>query len=137
MALKDSLHNLKEKYKGTWMAPVFGSFHTFIYTPNETTHSGGHIRGADDLKRTMTMVIIALLPVLFFGMYNTGYQHHLSTGEVEMVSNGFFSAEFWSASNFWIGFWKILPLISIDFDVIKVVALSITWTVYIRRCFKS
>ena len=117
MALKDSLHNLKEKYKGTKMSPVFGAFHTFLYMPNDTTQKGSHVRGADDLKRTMNMVIIALIPLLFFGMYNTGYQHHLATGEVEMVSSGFFSAEFWSASNFWIGFWKILPLIIVSYVV--------------------
>lgn len=117
MALKDNLHNLKEKFKGTKMSPVFGAFHTFLYMPNETTHSGSHIRGADDLKRTMNMVILALLPLLFFGMFNTGYQHHLATGEIEMVSSGFFSAEFWSLSNFWIGFWKILPLIIVSYVV--------------------
>ncbi|MDC9723847.1 MAG: NADH:ubiquinone reductase (Na(+)-transporting) subunit B [Urechidicola sp.] len=117
MALKDNLHNLKEKFKGTKMSPVFGAFHTFLYMPNDTTQKGSHIRGADDLKRTMNMVIIALIPLLFFGMYNTGYQHHLATGEVEMVSSGFFSAEFWSLSNFWIGFWKILPLIIVSYVV--------------------
>jgi len=117
MALKDSLHKLKEKYKGTKMAPVFGAFHTFVYTPNETTHSGSHIRGADDLKRTMTMVILALLPLLFFGMFNAGYQHHVQTGEIERVTSGFFSAEFWSLSNFWVGFWKILPLVLVSYVV--------------------
>ncbi len=117
MALKDNLHNLKEKYKGTKMAPVFGAFHTFLYMPNDTTHSGSHIRGADDLKRTMNMVIMALIPLLFFGMFNAGYQHHLQTGEVQMASSGFFSAEFWSLSNFWVGFWKILPLIIVSYVV--------------------
>ncbi|MFK5879060.1 MAG: NADH:ubiquinone reductase (Na(+)-transporting) subunit B [Flavobacteriaceae bacterium] len=117
MALKDSLHNLKEKYKGTKMSPVFGAFHTFVYTPNDTTHSGSHIRGADDLKRTMTMVILALLPLLFFGMFNAGYLHHVQTGEIERVTSGFFSAEFWSLSNFWVGFWKILPLVLVSYIV--------------------
>ena len=100
MALKDKLHNLKEKYRGTKMAPLFNGFHTFLYTPNETTHSGSHIRGADDLKRTMNTVIMALVPCLIFGMFNAGYQHHLAAGEIERVSSGFFSAEFWNAANF-------------------------------------
>jgi Na+-transporting NADH:ubiquinone oxidoreductase subunit B len=117
MALKDKLHNLKEKYRGTKMAPLFNGFHTFLYTPNETTHSGSHIRGADDLKRTMNTVIMALVPCLIFGMFNAGYQHHLAAGEIERVSSGFFSPEFWNVANFWVGFAKIIPLVLISYVV--------------------
>ena len=53
MGLKSNLHNLKEKYKGTKMAPAFNAIHTFLYLPNETTHNGTHIKAADDLKRTI------------------------------------------------------------------------------------
>ena len=63
MGLKSNLHKLKEKYKGTKMAPAFNAIHTFLYLPNETTHSGGtHIKAADDLKRTMNTVIMAMVP---------------------------------------------------------------------------
>ena len=79
MGLKQKLHTLKEKYKGTKMAPAFNALHTFLYLPNETTHSGGHVRAADDLKRTMNTVIMALIPCLIFGMFNAGYQHNLQT----------------------------------------------------------
>ena len=58
MGLKSKLHNLKEKYKGKKMAPAFNALHTFLYTPNETTHSGSHVRAGDDLKRTMNTVIL-------------------------------------------------------------------------------
>src|SRR5690625_3507414 len=75
MGLKKKLHTLKEKYRGTKMAPAFNAFHTFLYMPNMTTESGSHIRAADDLKRTMNTVIMALVPVLLFGIFNTGYQH--------------------------------------------------------------
>ncbi len=51
MGLKENLHNLKEKYKGTKMAPAFNAIHTFLYLPNDTTHNGTHIKAADDLKR--------------------------------------------------------------------------------------
>jgi Na+-transporting NADH:ubiquinone oxidoreductase subunit B len=129
MALKDKLHNLKEKYRGTKMAPLFNGFHTFLYTPNETTHSGSHIRGADDLKRTMNTVIMALVPCLIFGMFNAGYQHHLAAGEIERVSSGFFSAEFWNAANFWIGFAKILPLVFVSY----VVGLGIEFLFAIKK----
>ena len=117
MGLKQNLHNLKEKYKGTKMAPAFGALHTFLYTPNDTTHSGTHVKSADDLKRTMNIVIMALIPTLIFGMFNAGYQHYLALGEIEAVSSGFFSSEFWAWSNFIIGFVKILPLIIISYGV--------------------
>ena len=78
------------------------------YLPNNTTQGGTHIKGADDLKRTMNTVILALIPCLIFGMFNAGYQNQLAQGEIEAVANGFFSATFWTMDNFLIGFWKIL-----------------------------
>ena len=116
MGLKSSLHNLKEKYRGTKMAPAFGAFHTFLYLPNDTTHGGTHIKAADDLKRTMNTVILALIPCLIFGMFNAGYQHSLAFGEVERISE-FFSASFWTLDNFMIGFWKIIPLVIVSYVV--------------------
>ena len=117
MALKNKLHDLKEKYRGTKMAPLFNGFHTFLYSPNETTHSGSHIRGADDLKRTMNTVIMALVPCLIFGMFNAGYQHHLAVGEINSVSGGFFSPEFWNLPNLSVGAWKVLPLVLVSYVV--------------------
>ena len=76
MGLKEKLHGIKEDFKGKKMAPAFNALHTFLYTPNETTHNGSHIRAVDDLKRTMNTVIIALLPVLVWGIFNAGYQHY-------------------------------------------------------------
>ena len=116
MGLKSSLHNLKEKYKGTKMAPAFNALHTFLYLPNETTHNGTHIKAADDLKRTMNTVIMALIPCLIFGMFNAGYQHYLALGEIEKAV-GFFSSEFWTLANFTVGFWKILPLVIVSYGV--------------------
>ena len=116
MGLKSNLHNLKEKYKGTKWASAFNALHTFLYTPNETTHGGTHIKAADDLKRTMNTVILALVPCLLFGMFNAGYQHHLAIGEIE-AAKGFFSASFWSLSNLVIGLWKILPLVIVSYGV--------------------
>ena len=56
---------------------VFTGFESFLFVPNETTSSGAHIRDAVDLKRTMIIVVLALVPALLFGMYNVGYQHCL------------------------------------------------------------
>ncbi|MCL8006702.1 NADH:ubiquinone reductase (Na(+)-transporting) subunit B [Gelidibacter japonicus] len=117
MGLKQNLHNLKEKYKGTKMAPAFNALHTFLYTPNDTARGGTHIKAADDLKRTMNTVIMALIPCLIFGMFNAGYQHYLAVGEIQAVTNGFFSSEFWNLQNFVLGFWKILPLLIISYGV--------------------
>ncbi|WP_163514057.1 NADH:ubiquinone reductase (Na(+)-transporting) subunit B [Gelidibacter japonicus] len=117
MGLKQNLHNLKEKYKGTKIAPAFNALHTFLYTPNDTARGGTHIKAADDLKRTMNTVIMALIPCLIFGMFNAGYQHYLAVGEIQAVTNGFFSSEFWNLQNFVLGFWKILPLLIISYGV--------------------
>lgn len=117
MGLKQNLHNLKEKYKGTKMAPAFNAIHTFLYLPNEITHSGAHVRAADDLKRTMNTVIMALVPCLIFGMFNAGYQHYLAAGEISRASSGFFSPEFWTLDNFMIGAWKVIPLLLVSYIV--------------------
>jgi len=116
MGLKSNLHNLKEKYKGTKMAPAFNALHTFLYLPNETTHNGTHIKVADDLKRTMNTVIMAMVPCLIFGMFNAGYQHYLALGEISQAS-GFFDAIFWSWDNLVIGLWKVLPLVIVSYGV--------------------
>ena len=59
---------------------VFDGFYTFLFTPNETSASGVHIHDANDSKRTMITVVIALIPCLLFGIYNIGYQHVMATG---------------------------------------------------------
>ncbi|MBA6156079.1 NADH:ubiquinone reductase (Na(+)-transporting) subunit B [Tenacibaculum sp. S7007] len=116
MGLKQNLHNLKEKYKGTKMAPLFNGFHTFLYLPNETTHGGTHIKAADDLKRTMNIVIMALVPCLLFGMFNAGYQHYAAiNGFTEGMS--FFSGDFWNLDNLLVGAAKILPLVIVSYVV--------------------
>jgi Na+-transporting NADH:ubiquinone oxidoreductase subunit B len=116
MGLKQNLHNLKEKYKGTKMAPAFNAIHTFLYLPNETTREGTHIKAADDLKRTMNTVIMALIPCLIFGMFNAGYQHHLALGDISRAS-GFFDTTFWSWDNLVVGLWKVLPLVIVSYGV--------------------
>ncbi len=116
MGLKNTLHNFKEKNKDKKWLPAFASLHTFLYTPNDTNHSGGHVRAADDLKRTMTMVVMAMIPCLIFGMFNAGYQHYLALGDIERAV-GFFSETFWSWDNLVIGLWKVIPLIVVSYGV--------------------
>jgi len=116
MSFKNKLHTIKEKYRGTKMAPAFNALHTFLYLPNETTHNGTHIKAADDLKRTMNTVIMAMVPCLIFGMFNAGYQHHLALGTIESAQ-GFLGGLFWTWSNLVIGMWKVLPLVVVSYGV--------------------
>jgi Na+-transporting NADH:ubiquinone oxidoreductase subunit B len=114
MSLKQNLHNLKEKYKGTKMAPAFNAIHTFLYLPNEVTHGGTHIKAADDLKRTMNIVIMALVPCLLFGMFNAGYQHYAA---IDGSIRANVLANFFTFDNFWIGIIKVLPLVIVSYGV--------------------
>ncbi|MDV7186894.1 NADH:ubiquinone reductase (Na(+)-transporting) subunit B [Lutibacter sp. TH_r2] len=108
MGLKQNLHNFKEKNKDKKWLPAYSAIHTFLFTPNETTHSGGHVRAVDDLKRTMNMVVLALVPCLIFGMLNTGYQHYAAFGTpVEFLS--------WEALS--IGLIKVLPLVLVSYII--------------------
>jgi Na+-transporting NADH:ubiquinone oxidoreductase subunit B len=94
-----------EKFRST-----FDAFETFLFVPDKVTQSGSHIRDSIDMKRTMTIVIIALLPCLLFGMYNAGYQHYISIGETK---------NFWQVFGF--GLIKVLPIVIVSY----VVGLSI------------
>lgn len=85
---------------------VFEGLETFIFVPNRVTFKGSHVRDAMDLKRAMTIVIIALIPTLLFGAYNVGLQHFRSLG----METGLWQ-------NFWFGFVKILPLIIVSYGV--------------------
>ncbi|MEE3038002.1 MAG: NADH:ubiquinone reductase (Na(+)-transporting) subunit B [Bacteroidota bacterium] len=88
------------------MYPAYDAFETFLFVPNHTTHKGAHIRDAIDLKRTMFLVIIALIPCMLFGMWNVGYQYHLAIGETATLFE-----------NFIFGFWKFIPLIIVSYAV--------------------
>ncbi|MFS4455792.1 NADH:ubiquinone reductase (Na(+)-transporting) subunit B [Maribacter sp. 2304DJ31-5] len=116
MSIKSKMHGLKMKYKGKKMAPAFNAIHTFLFTPDEVTHGRGtHVKAADDLKRTMNTVIMALVPVLLFSMFNAGYQHYAAI-------NGFPSSfsvmeHFLTWDNFWIGIVKVLPLLAVSYGV--------------------
>jgi Na+-transporting NADH:ubiquinone oxidoreductase subunit B len=116
MSLKSILHNFKEKNKDKKWLPAFAAFHTFLFMPNDTTKGGTHIKAADDLKRTMNTVILALIPCLIFGMFNAGYQHYLALGEIDKAV-GFFSESFWAWDNLVIGLWKVLPLVVVSYGV--------------------
>ena len=93
---------------GKWekFYPLFDALDTFAFVPDHTTRRGSHIRDAIDLKRTMFMVIVAMIPALLFGIYNTGYQHYTALG---------MDAGFWEIVGF--GLLKVLPLIVVSYGV--------------------
>ena len=118
MSFKNKLHEIKEQLKGKKVAPAFNALHTFLYTPNETTHSGGHVRVADDLKRTMNTVITALIPVLLFGMFNAGYQHYSAIDAANGTPRTLdILGNFLTFDNFWMGALTILPLVVVSYGV--------------------
>ena len=98
--------NLEEGGKLAMFRSVFDGFETFLFVPNTTSKTGVHIHDSIDSKRTMTVVIIALLPALLFGMYNVGYQHNLAVGS---------DPGFWMT--FIFGFLAVLPKIIVSYVV--------------------
>ena len=85
--------NFEEGGKLHSLRSVFDGFETFLYVPNTTSKSGTNIHDAIDSKRIMSMVVIALLPALLFGMYNLGYQNYAAAHQtgtlLEMFAYGF------------------------------------------------
>lgn len=86
---------------------VFEGFESFLFTPNTTSASGVSIHDSNDTKRTMTVVIVSLIPCLLFGIYNIGYQHYLAIGNA--------TAGFWEM--FLYGFVALLPTIVVSYAV--------------------
>lgn len=109
-SLRNYLDKIKPRFqkggKFEKLQSTFEAFETFLFVPNRVTTQGSHIRDALDMKRTMSTVIVALIPALLFGMWNTGYQYYLSRG---------IEVGFWAT--FWFGFLKILPIIVVSYVV--------------------
>ena len=110
-ALRNYLNRIKPNFepggKLHALQSVFDGFETFLYTPNTTSKSGVHIHDSLDSKRVMIMVVLALMPCLLFGMYNTGYQNWLAAGATEFP--------FWSLMLY--GFLAVLPRIVVTYVV--------------------
>ena len=84
--------------------PVFEATDTILFSTDEITESGPHIRDSIDTKRIMILVVISLLPLYVFGALNVGFQNALALG-IERTG--------WQ--NFWVGFGNILPIIAVTF----------------------
>ncbi len=97
------------KLKRFWV--VFDALETFLFTPGHTTSKGVHIRDGIDLKRTMFLVIVAMIPALLFGTWNIGHQYYLSLGDIT-------TADPWTAmflDKIIVGAIKVVPLIVVSY----------------------
>ncbi len=103
-----------EPKKGTFVHTLYDGLFTFLYSPDEVTHGGTHIKDGMDLKRTMVLVVIALQLCYLFGTYNIGHQHYVAIGEHTSFMEGFYLKLFF-------GLGKLLPI----FIISNVVGLGI------------
>jgi Na+-transporting NADH:ubiquinone oxidoreductase subunit B len=91
-----------------WLHSFHDGFFTMFFVPKNTSKSGTHIHDYIDLKRTMGIVVLALVPSLLFGMYNVGLQHYKTIGE--LATAGFFDL-------FLYGLLKVLPVVIVSYGV--------------------
>lgn len=84
--------------------PAYDALETFLFVPGSTSKKGAHIRDGVDMKRTMILVVLAMVPALLFGMWNTGHQHFLATGEAADLMD-----------KFMYGLLKVLPLVIVSY----------------------
>jgi len=106
---------VQEGAKYHWLHSVHDGFFSLFFVQKNTSKSGTHIHDYIDLKRTMSIVVLALVPALLMGMYNVGYQHFSAVGQLA-------AAGFWQI--FFYGFLRVLPIIVVSY----VVGLGIEFT---------
>lgn len=94
--------------KYQWLHSVHDGLFTLFFVQKNTSKSGSHIHDYLDLKRTMGLVVLALVPALLMGMYNTGYQHFAAVGELSAVS---------FTDIFLYGFIKVIPFVLVSYIV--------------------
>ncbi|MBQ3632535.1 MAG: NADH:ubiquinone reductase (Na(+)-transporting) subunit B [Prevotella sp.] len=111
-ALRNYLNKIKPNFEPEGKLHAFRSlfdgFETFLFVPNTTSKTGVNIHDAIDSKRIMSVVVIALIPALLFGMYNIGYQNYAAAGTLA-------DASFWEL--FFFGFLAVLPKILVSYIV--------------------
>ena len=105
--------NFEEGGKLAWLSSFYDAFDTFLFTPQTTAKRvGAQIHDGSDSKRTMIIVVMALVPAMLFGMFNVGYQHLLATGQ---LAEGLTVALRWKAFGF--GLLAVLPFIIVSYAV--------------------
>ena len=114
-ALEEFMQKIKPKSDGKFPLAhaIWDGTYTFLFVPGHTNKNGVHIRDSVDLKRTMIIVVLSLIPCLLFGIYNVGHQHFLAIGEC--VAGDSVCHLFWD--KFFFGALKVLPLVIISYGV--------------------
>jgi Na+-transporting NADH:ubiquinone oxidoreductase subunit B len=105
---EDTKPHVQKGAKYQWLHSVHDGMFTLFFVQKNTSKSGSHIHDYIDLKRTMGIVVLALIPALLMGMYNTGYQHFSAIGELT-------SASFWQI--FFYGFLRVMPFVMVSYIV--------------------
>jgi len=98
--------------------PLYDALDTFMFVPGYKTKNGPHVRDSIDLKRSMIFVVIALLPCLLFGIYNTGFQSNLLyafKGSIELYNAEPLLSNI--LSNLWVGLITVLPIYIVAYSV--------------------
>ncbi len=105
--------NFEEGGKLANLSSFYDAFDTFLFTPSTTAKRvGAQIHDGSDSKRTMIIVVLALVPCLLFGMFNIGYQHLLATGQ---LAAGMTCPLWWKALGF--GALAIIPFYLVSYIV--------------------
>ncbi len=111
--------NFQKGGKLYFLHSVFDGFETFLFVPDHVTKRGAHIRDSVDMKRTMIMVVIALIPALLFGIFNVGIQYYLAQFKIMPEFSSINWKEIIPLVGFWKIFWygliKILPIIIVSY----------------------
>ena len=97
--------NFKKGGKFERLYPLYEATDTILFSTDERTHSGPHIRDSVDIKRVMILVVISLIPCYIFGALNIGYQESLTYG----LENSDWKRDIFS------GIFKILPILTVTF----------------------
>ncbi len=109
-AIRNYVDKIKPNFEKGGKLESFNSFfdaiETFLFVPNKVSKNGVHVHDPIDLKRTMIIVIVALIPSILFGAWNVGYQNALAYGLDRTL-----------LENFWVGMIKLLPIIIVSYGV--------------------
>ena len=110
MGLRRFIDKIKPPFEKGGKLPIFltgfEAIETFFFVPNTVTKGRVHIKDANDMKRSLIIVLFAMVPALLFGIWNTGFHHFQALGQ---------EAAFWQMV--WFGFLKILPIIIVSYVV--------------------
>jgi len=122
-ALQDLFDKVKPDFEkgGKWekFHTLYEGHRTIAFAPDSITgNKGAQIKDAVDLKRVMITVVIAMIPCLIFGMWNTGHQHFIATGIDATLLDKFL-----------IGAQTIIPILIVAYGV----GLSTEFTVCVIR----